>query len=106
MKWSVLPQQILTWLGMYLVVAFSSCLDVAAIEVLTPWHPPLARDAGRAAGSLFFSTAPGDGWLNGFQHVGIMGNLISGADISGTDAVEGFSLCWFCLYRSLQCRAQ
>ncbi|KAJ0403528.1 hypothetical protein P43SY_010071 [Pythium insidiosum] len=31
--WSVMPKQITTWLGMVFVVAFSSCLDVAAIEM-------------------------------------------------------------------------
>ncbi|GLD99565.1 hypothetical protein PINS_up008291 [Pythium insidiosum] len=31
--WSMLPKQITTWLGMVFVVAFSSCLDVAAIEM-------------------------------------------------------------------------
>jgi len=32
-EWSVLPQQFLRWAGMVLVVAFSSSLDVAAIEM-------------------------------------------------------------------------
>ncbi|DBA04752.1 TPA: hypothetical protein N0F65_004389 [Lagenidium giganteum] len=31
--WSQLPRQLTTWLGMVFVVAFSSCLDVAAIEM-------------------------------------------------------------------------
>ncbi|KDO21464.1 hypothetical protein SPRG_12507 [Saprolegnia parasitica CBS 223.65] len=31
--WSVLPSQVTTWVGMTFVVAFSSCLDVAAIEM-------------------------------------------------------------------------
>ncbi len=31
--WSVLPSLIPTWLGMYVVVAFSSSLDVAAIQM-------------------------------------------------------------------------
>ena len=31
--WDVLPSQIPTWLGMVFVVSFSSCLDVAAIEM-------------------------------------------------------------------------
>ncbi|KAF0691272.1 Aste57867_17450 [Aphanomyces stellatus] len=31
--WSVMPSQITTWLGMTFVVAFGSCLDVAAIEM-------------------------------------------------------------------------
>lgn len=31
--WSVIPAQIGTWAGMTVVVAFSSCLDVAAIEM-------------------------------------------------------------------------
>ncbi|GMG15915.1 unnamed protein product [Phytophthora fragariaefolia] len=33
MHWSQVPRQITTWLGMTFVVAFSSCLDVAAIEM-------------------------------------------------------------------------
>ncbi|ETV76397.1 hypothetical protein, variant [Aphanomyces astaci] len=32
-QWHVIPNQIFTWLGMYFVVAFSSSLDVAAIEM-------------------------------------------------------------------------
>ncbi|KAF0683474.1 Aste57867_24508 [Aphanomyces stellatus] len=32
-QWRVIPSQIFTWLGMYFVVAFSSSLDVAAIEM-------------------------------------------------------------------------
>ncbi|OQR91081.1 Sulfate Permease (SulP) Family, partial [Thraustotheca clavata] len=32
-QWYCIPQQIVTWLGMYFVVAFSSSLDVAAIEM-------------------------------------------------------------------------
>ncbi|RHY33791.1 hypothetical protein DYB32_001418 [Aphanomyces invadans] len=32
-QWRVIPKQIVTWLGMYFVVAFSSSLDVAAIEM-------------------------------------------------------------------------
>jgi SulP family sulfate permease len=32
-KWALLPQQAVMWLGMFLVVAFSSSLDVAAIEM-------------------------------------------------------------------------
>lgn len=32
-QWGQLPRQITTWLGMVFVVAFSSCLDVAAIEM-------------------------------------------------------------------------
>lgn len=32
-QWSVLPSQLLSWSAMVLVVAFSSCLDVAAIEM-------------------------------------------------------------------------
>ncbi|KAG9401414.1 hypothetical protein AC1031_009275 [Aphanomyces cochlioides] len=32
-QWSVLPSQITTWIGMTFVVAFGSCLDVAAIEM-------------------------------------------------------------------------
>jgi MFS superfamily sulfate permease-like transporter/CRP-like cAMP-binding protein len=31
--WSTMPGQLLTWIGMFFVVAFSSCLDVAAIEM-------------------------------------------------------------------------
>ncbi|GAB9462757.1 Sulfate permease [Globisporangium polare] len=31
--WSQMPKQITTWLGMVFVVSFSSCLDVAAIEM-------------------------------------------------------------------------
>lgn len=31
--WSQIPKQITTWLGMVFVVSFSSCLDVAAIEM-------------------------------------------------------------------------
>ena len=31
--WDVMPQLIPTWLGMYVVVAFSSSLDVAAIQM-------------------------------------------------------------------------
>ncbi|GMF14032.1 unnamed protein product [Phytophthora lilii] len=33
MHWSQIPRQLTTWLGMTFVVAFSSCLDVAAIEM-------------------------------------------------------------------------
>ena len=32
-QWQVLPSQLLSWAAMVLVVAFSSCLDVAAIEM-------------------------------------------------------------------------
>jgi hypothetical protein len=32
-QWSVIPSQMLSWSAMVLVVAFSSCLDVAAIEM-------------------------------------------------------------------------
>jgi SulP family sulfate permease len=32
-EWSVLPGQALSWVAMVVVVAFSSCLDVAAIEM-------------------------------------------------------------------------
>ncbi|RHX96704.1 hypothetical protein DYB25_004301 [Aphanomyces astaci] len=32
-QWHVMPSQITTWLGMTFVVAFGSCLDVAAIEM-------------------------------------------------------------------------
>ena len=32
-RWELLPQAIPTWLGMYVVVAFSSSLDVAAIQM-------------------------------------------------------------------------
>jgi len=31
--WSQLPKQFFRWIGMFLVVAFSSSLDVAAIEM-------------------------------------------------------------------------
>ena len=31
--WAVLPSLLPTWLGMYVVVAFSSCLDVAAVSM-------------------------------------------------------------------------
>ena len=31
--WWTMREQILTWVGMFFVVAFSSCLDVAAIEM-------------------------------------------------------------------------
>jgi MFS superfamily sulfate permease-like transporter len=31
--WKALPPQFLTWLMMYVVVAFGSCLDVAAIQM-------------------------------------------------------------------------
>lgn len=33
MHWEQVPRQLTTWLGMVFVVAFSSCLDVAAIEM-------------------------------------------------------------------------
>ncbi|CEG37450.1 sulfate permease family [Plasmopara halstedii] len=33
MHWNQIPKQFTTWLGMTFVVAFSSCLDVAAIEM-------------------------------------------------------------------------
>ncbi|TDH68388.1 hypothetical protein CCR75_001425 [Bremia lactucae] len=33
MHWDQIPKQLTTWLGMTFVVAFSSCLDVAAIEM-------------------------------------------------------------------------
>ena len=33
MRWGVLPGLFPTWLAMYLVVAFGSCLDVAAIQL-------------------------------------------------------------------------
>ncbi|KAG6611761.1 Sulfate Permease (SulP) Family [Phytophthora cinnamomi] len=33
MHWNQVPKQLTTWLGMTFVVAFSSCLDVAAIEM-------------------------------------------------------------------------
>ncbi|KAG1711424.1 hypothetical protein DVH05_008676 [Phytophthora capsici] len=33
MHWNQVPRQLTTWLGMTFVVAFSSCLDVAAIEM-------------------------------------------------------------------------
>ena len=33
MHWGAVPRQLITWMGMYFVVAFSSCLDVAAIEM-------------------------------------------------------------------------
>jgi SulP family sulfate permease len=33
MHWGQVPRQLTTWLGMTFVVAFSSCLDVAAIEM-------------------------------------------------------------------------
>ena len=32
-EWELLPLQFFRWLGMFMVVAFSSCLDVAAIEM-------------------------------------------------------------------------
>ncbi|ETW00146.1 hypothetical protein, variant [Aphanomyces invadans] len=32
-QWHVMPSQVTTWLGMTFVVAFGSCLDVAAIEM-------------------------------------------------------------------------
>jgi MFS superfamily sulfate permease-like transporter len=32
-EWRVMPYQLLTWLGMCFVVAFSSCLDIVAIEM-------------------------------------------------------------------------
>jgi hypothetical protein len=31
--WSLIPEQFVMWVGMFLVVAFSSSLDVAAIEM-------------------------------------------------------------------------
>jgi hypothetical protein len=33
MRWGVLPSLLPTWLGMYFVVSFGSCLDVAAIQL-------------------------------------------------------------------------
>lgn len=33
MQWAVLPSLLPTWCGLYLVVAFGSCLDVAAIQL-------------------------------------------------------------------------
>lgn len=32
-EWSVIPSQVFRWIGMFLVVAFSSSLDIAAIEM-------------------------------------------------------------------------
>ena len=58
--WAVVPTQAVSWLAMVLVVAFSSSLDVAAIEMeighpldydheLTPWASPTPSAARSAA---------------------------------------------------------
>jgi len=36
-RWELLPSLFPTWLGMYVVVAFSSSLDVAAIQARGPF---------------------------------------------------------------------
>jgi SulP family sulfate permease len=66
--WRVIPTQIFTWLGMYFVVAFSSSLDVAAIEmnmgteldynhelVTVGWSNTLSGLLGGFTGSYIFS---------------------------------------------------
>ncbi|KAH9109121.1 hypothetical protein LEN26_005710 [Aphanomyces euteiches] len=67
-QWRVIPNQILTWLGMYFVVAFSSSLDVAAIEMnmgseldynhelkTVGWSNAISGICGGFTGSYIFS---------------------------------------------------
>ncbi|TMW65111.1 hypothetical protein Poli38472_009278 [Pythium oligandrum] len=67
-KWSVIPQQLPRWVAMVCVVAFSSCLDVAAIEMdmgqrfnlnhelsIIGWSNAVSGLLGGYAGSYVFS---------------------------------------------------
>ena len=44
-KWSLVPGALPTWFGMYIVVAFSSSLDVAAIQVMACGLPRRRRQS-------------------------------------------------------------
>jgi SulP family sulfate permease len=58
--WSTMGQQVLTWFGMFFVVAFSSCLDVAAIEMDMGKQLDVNYELGEVVGwSNFFSGITG-----------------------------------------------